>query len=181
MPGLSDKVLKMFQTSSFIAFLEGNPTPYVASVTLPNIMSEVVEFNNTSTGGKVEFADGFRKAVDGDGEIKFEQDSSDIVSAVTDSSRIQTLILSTAINAYNPQSGVIAPLPQKYTMSVQFSGWNPGEIAIGAKRDVTATFKIFKLKYEIGITEVIDYDFISGKFVNGGVDALTAINALLNS
>ena len=175
MPAISDKVVKMFQVSKYTLYVDGDPTPYVASVTLPNIVSESIEFNNTSTGGMVEFADAFRKRVDGEGELTLENDSSLSVPFLIDSTRTRTVKISAAVNGYNPQLGVVAPIPIKYTMTCQFSGYNPGEIALGQKREVTATFKIFTLKLEIAGNEIFDYDFINGTFSVEGVDLLTAL------
>ena len=179
MPSLSDTVAKLFQTSKMVIYFDGDPIPYAGTVTIPKIVSEMIEYDNTSIGGKIEFADPFRRGVDGTGTIVFDQDTSEIISKISDSSKVVNMTVTTAVAAISTDLGSIAPLPQKYSMSVQFSEYDPGEIAPGKKREVTATFNMYSLKVTSAGIDVIDYNFLSGSFKNNGVDLLSAVNALL--
>jgi len=178
MPGPLD-LIKSFTVSKQVVYIGGDPMPYVAEVTIPGITAPTETFNNTSTGGELEVADPWRKMPDGDGEIKIEAEDKALAAKIYDSTKIQSLKLSCAVNALNPQLGQFLPLPIVYTIGAQFFGVDPGAIAQGKKRDITAKFKMFNYKMSQNFIDVVDFDFANGVYLVNGADLLALVGAIL--
>ena len=172
-------LFKAFTVSKIKVYFDGDPQPYLASVTVPAITSPVETFNNTSTGGEIEVADPFRRQPGGDVEFSFEADSSGVLEVISDASKIVSVNVAMAQSNMQPQLGQFVPLPVNYKMGLQFFEFDPGEIAMGTKREITARAKLFSLKIQYNLITVVDYDFINGSFVVGSSDLLATVTNLI--
>lgn len=178
MPGPLD-LIKAFHVSKKNVYFDGDPMPYIMSVKVPAVASPVETFDNTSTGGPTEVADPNRKYVNGDGEVKFEQENAGLLAKLYDSSKVQNLNIAMAVNALNPQLGQFLPLPAAYKIGAQFFDVDPGELKQGAKREGTAKYKMFSLKIDINLITVVDFDFINASFKLGPADLLALVQAII--
>ena len=178
MPGELD-LIKAFHISKKNVYFDGDPMPYVMSVKIPAISSPVETFDNTSTGGPLEVADPYRKFANGDGEVKHEQINASLAQKLSDSTKLQTMKIATAVSALNPQLGRYLPLPIAWTIAAQFYDWDPGTIQAGKKFEGTAKYKMMSIKIEINLVTVIDYDFVNASFINGPADLLAAVQSII--
>lgn len=173
------ELAKMFGVSKKNIYFDGDPLPYVGSIKIPAISSPVETFDNTSTGGPIEIADAFRRMAEGDGEVKFQNETAQIAGKLYDSSKVQIMKTAIAVNALNPQSGRFLPYPVTYTTAAQFFNVDPGEIKQGTVREITAKFKMFSYKIELAAVPVLDFDFVAGSFNIEATDLLSAVQAII--
>jgi len=170
---------KGFQVAAMSVFFDGDPMPVIADVSVPGVSTAVESFNNTSTGGEIEVANGFRRKPDGDGEINIESFDGRLYGKIMDANRIYSLKLAMAQNNLNPQLGKMLPLPVTYTIGAQFYDVNDGKIAVDKKREIKAKYKMLSLKVEENFQEVIFFDFSSAVFRIDGVDLLSTVQNIL--
>lgn len=172
-------LVKSFQVSKQNVYFDGDTQPYIMDVKIPPISSPVDTFDSSSTGGPTDIADGHRKYVNGDVEVKFEQVSSGLLIKLYNSTIVQNVKLALAVNSLNPQLGVFLPLPMEYSMGLHFYEIDEGTIKQGAKREGTAKAKMYTYKVDINLVPVIDFDFLSSSFVTGPEDLLAAVLAVV--
>lgn len=172
-------LVKAFHVSKMNHYFDGDPQPYMMDTKIPPISSPVETFDSSSTGGPIDIADGYRRYVNGDGEIKFEQVSAGLLGKIYDATKVQNVKIPMAINALNPQLGVFLPLPMEYTMGCQFYEVDEGNIKQGGKREGTAKFKMYTYKVSVNLITVIDFDFINSSFVIESTDLLAALQAVI--
>jgi phage tail tube protein FII len=173
------ELVKAFHVSKMNHYFDGDPQPYIMDSKVPPISSPVETFDSSSTGGPMDIADGYRKYVNGDGEIKFEQVSSGLLIKLYDSTKVQNVKIAMAVNSLNPQLGVFLPLPMEYTLGAHFYEVDEGNLKQGGKREGTAKFKLYTYKVSINLIPVIDFDFLNSKFVTGPADLLAAVQAII--
>jgi len=176
---ITDTLVKAFGVSKVKIFFDGDPMPYIGELTMPDISAEVIEFDNTSTGGKIEVGDPWRRFFDGDGEIMIEADSSFLASKIFDATSIPTVRASMIVNNMSQQLGTFVPQVVDWVFQCQFYSVSPGTIKQGTKREITAKFKAFTAKLDINGVNIFDYDIPNGKFLQNGVDLLTDITNLI--
>lgn len=176
---ITEQVLKSLNTGKVKVYLDGDPMPYMAEITLPKISHDDIELDNSSVGGKFTFADPSRFFADGKGTITFEATSSDLIKKLYDSSTIYNMSVIMAVNAYSAQVGKIIPLPMNYKVAVQFSSVDEGSIKANTKREIQAEFSLFAIKIEVNYLPVIDIDFASGLMSIDNQDMLQAVTAIV--
>jgi phage tail tube protein FII len=172
-------LIKAFHVSKANCYFDGDPMPYIMSLKVPSVASPVESFDNTSTGGPIEVADPYRKYVNGDGEVKYEQENAALVQKLMDSSKLQQVKFAMAVSALNPQLGEFLPLPATYAIGAQFFDCDPGVLAQGKKREGTAKYKMMTLKIDINLITVINFDFVNASFEVGPADLLALVGAII--
>jgi phage tail tube protein FII len=173
------ELTKAFHVSKMNHYFDGDPQPYIMDSKIPPISSPVETFDSSSTGGPIDVADGYRKYVNGDGEIKFEQVSAGLLIKLYDSTKVQSIKIAMAVNSLNPQLGVFLPLPMEYTLGAHFYEVDEGNLKQGGKREGTAKFKLYTYKVTINLIPVIDFDFLNSSFITGPADLLAAVQAII--
>lgn len=172
------QVLKAFQVAKMKTFIDGEPLSYQMDIKLPGLVCPTETFNNTSTGGEIEIANGFRWNPDGDGEIKFETDHGSFMSKVMNPTNFVQLNVAIAQNTLQPQIGFV-PMPVNYRIGCQFFGVDFGTVTQDKKREITAKFKMLTLKFEYANQTILDFDSVNGMFEVNGADLVTAVTSLL--
>lgn len=172
-------LVKAFQVSKYQLYLDGDPQPYVAEVTFPELVAATEEFNNTSTGGLITISDPFRYMADGQGEVKFEADSAGALAKIANASSVVNMNMAMIQNTLQPQLGQFLPNAVNYKVQAQFGGVDFGAITPGAKREISAKFNMFALKITVTGITVIDYDFVNGQFSIKNTDLLSAVTNIL--
>ena len=172
-------LFKAFTVSKIKVYFDGDSQPYLASVTMPSITSSVDSFNNTSLGGEIEIADPFRRMPSGDVEFVFEADSSGVNQSIYSASKIVSVNIAMAQANMQPQLGQFVPIPVNYKLGLQFFEVDPGEIAMGAKREITARAKMFSLKIVHNLITVVDFDFVNDTFFINSEDQLAAVSNII--
>jgi P2 family phage contractile tail tube protein len=173
------ELTKGFQVAAMSIFFDGDPMPYIAEVKVPGVSSATETFDNTSTGGEIEVANPWRRQPDGDGEVKVESMDGRLLGKLMDATKLQSFKIAIAQNSLNPQLGQFLPMPVTYTIGAQFYAVDDGTIKQGAKRELTAKFKMLSYKVDVNFLNVIDFDFVNSKFKIDSVDLLSAVQNIL--
>lgn len=179
MATISDKVLKSLHVGKCKLYLDGDPTPYVASITIPEISHMQETFDNSSTGGSITAACPERFEVTGSGEVIIEGMGQDVITKIHNANKIYNMNIAYAENNYNPQLAQMAPVMVNMRVGAQFYAVDHGLIKQGGKREISAKFNMFSLRIDISGVTICDLDFISGTFEIDGVDLLAAVTALI--